>query len=94
MNALILKAAEFHLNRPAPPAFIDILAELEQPQIMLVASGQEEFEHRVSQNYAGVIGPNEAIWLIENAQHVGGPTAVPDEYRERMLAFFAASFEK
>jgi dienelactone hydrolase len=94
MNALILKAAEFHLGRSAPPAFMDILAELEQPQITLVVGGQDDFEQRVSHNYAEVIGANEQLWLIEDAWHVGGPTAVPDEYRQRMLTFFATTLEK
>jgi pimeloyl-ACP methyl ester carboxylesterase len=94
MNVLILKAAEIYLERPAPPAFVEILVELDQPEILLVFSGKDDFENRISQKYAEVIGANAQMWLIQDAAHTGGPTAVPDEYSQRMLAFFAMAFAK
>lgn len=94
INGLILKMAEFHLGRSAPPAFRHILAELHQPQIMLVASGLEDFEHRVNQKYRGLVGANTQIWFIENAWHVGGPGVIPNEYSRQMLEFFRTSLEK
>jgi hypothetical protein len=40
-----------------------------------------------------VVGENTQIWLIEDGWHLGGPTVVPDEYRQRMLEFFETSLE-
>jgi pimeloyl-ACP methyl ester carboxylesterase len=94
INALILKMAEIHLGLSAPRAFVHILPELDQVQITIVASGLDDFENRVNQKYARVIGPNAQVWLIENAGHVGGSSVIPDEYRQRMLEFFEVSLEK
>jgi pimeloyl-ACP methyl ester carboxylesterase len=91
INALILKMAEFHLGRSAPPAFVQILADLDRPPLVIIASGMDDFERRVSHNYAGVIGSNAQLWLIEEAGHVGGPAVFPDEYSQRMLTFFHAT---
>jgi pimeloyl-ACP methyl ester carboxylesterase len=90
INALILKWAEIHLGRPAPPSFVHILTELDgpRPRMMIVAGGLDDFERRVSQKFAGVVGENAQVWLIEEAWHVGGPSVAPDEYRQRMLDFF------
>jgi pimeloyl-ACP methyl ester carboxylesterase len=88
INALILKMAEIHLSRAAPPAFVEILPRLDRPQIVLVGAGQQPFEERITQKYAGLTGPNAQVWLIEEAYHTGGPITRPAEYRERMLAFF------
>lgn len=86
--------AEIRLGRSAPPAFVQMLAELDHPEIMIVAGGLDNFENRVSQKYANVGGANEQIWIIEDAWHVGGPLVIPDEYNRRMLAFYETSFRK
>lgn len=88
MNALILRMMEIQLDQPAPPPFGQILAELERPPMVIVASGLTDFESRVNQKYADLTGPNARFWFIENAWHVGGPAVMPDEYSRRMLAFF------
>jgi pimeloyl-ACP methyl ester carboxylesterase len=94
INALILKMAEIRLWRSAPPAFVQILTELDRPHMVIVAGGLEDFENRVSQKYASVVAANAEIWLIEDAWHVGGPSVRPDEYRRRMVEFFETSLEK
>lgn len=94
INALILKMAEIHFGRSAPPAFVDILAELDQTKMTIIAGGLDDFENRVSQKYASVIGSNAEVWLIENAWHVGGSMVIPDEYSQRMLEFFDTSLER
>ena len=88
INALILKMAEIHLGRAAPPAFVDILPRLNRSLIVLVGAGQQPFEARITRKYSGLAGPNVQVWLIEDASHTGGPVVRPTEYRERMLTFF------
>lgn len=94
LNAMILKMAEIQLGELLPPAFGQILPELDHTPMMLVSAGLDDYENRMSKYYARVHGSNEEIWLIENAWHTGGPAVVPDEYRRRMLAFFQAAFDK
>jgi len=94
INAMIFKMMEFRLGRVAPPAFTQILSEMDQPPITIVAGELNDFEKRVNQKYAQVIQPTTRIWMIENAQHVGGPGIIPGEYRQRMLELFRGAFEK
>jgi pimeloyl-ACP methyl ester carboxylesterase len=93
IDTLILKMAEIHLGRPAPPAFVHILAGLDFPPMVIVVGGLQDFEYRVGKKYESVVGDNAQIWLIEDARHLGGPAVVPDEYSRRMLEFFEASLE-
>jgi hypothetical protein len=94
INGLILKMAEIRLGRPAPPAFMQILAGRDHPPLVIVASGLDDFERRVSQKYAPIVGPNAQVWLIADAWHLGGLVVAPEAYRQRMLAFFEAAFDK
>ena len=94
INALILKMVEFHLGRAAPPPFVQILAELVRPPLVIVAGGRDDFEQQVSQKYAEVVGPNGQVWLIDEAGHVGGRVARPEEYRRRMVDFFDTALAK
>jgi len=88
VNAMILKMSEFHFKMKAPPAFVDILGEIDQVRMVFVAGGLNDFEKRVNQGYAGITGDNAEFWLIEDAWHLGGYQTHPEEYRRRMLDFF------
>ena len=88
INAQIFKMADWQQGQPGPPPFVQILAELDRPQMVIVASGLDEFESRASQNYVKVAGANVQFWRIENAWHVGGSMVIPEEYSRRMLEFF------
>ncbi len=88
INATILGMTELHFGRPAPPAFVEMLAGIDQTDIVIVAAGLDGFESRVNQQFAQVIGPSCQVWQLENVGHLGGPAVVPDEYRQRLLAFF------
>lgn len=94
INNLILKSVEFRLGQSVPPAYIDILAELEELPLVLVAGGLDDFENRATQKYAAVLNDNAQVWIIEEAPHVGGLSVYPDEYSQRMLTFFEESFEE
>lgn len=91
INGMMLVMAELHLRQQAPPSYTDILTKLEEPPLVLVAGGLDDFERRANQQYATVINENAEVWIIEDAWHVGGPSRIPDEYRQRMLVFFEDS---
>jgi hypothetical protein len=91
INNMILKMAELHLREQTPPPYTEILRELDDLPLVLVAGGLDDFERRTNRQYAEVVGDNVEVWIIEDAWHVGGLGAVPDEYRQRMLTFFEES---
>jgi pimeloyl-ACP methyl ester carboxylesterase len=94
INGIILKMAEIQVGRSAPPAFSEILPQLKNVPIVLVAAELDDFEVRVNRQYAEILPPNIESWIIPDAYHVGGPLIIPQEYSQKMLGFFSASFEK
>ena len=94
INAMILKMAQVHFRRSAPPSFVEILPEFNHIKMVIIAGGLDDFESRGSQKYAAIVGPNAEIWHIDNAWHVGGPVVVPEEYSQRMLDFFEIAFSR
>ncbi len=94
LNAAVLAMSELETGEPLPPAFGQMLTEMDEPPMMLVASGLQDFEHRTHEGYAKLHGPSQTMWLIEDAGHLGGPDVVPDEYRQSMLQFFEEAFKK
>ncbi len=93
LNASILKMAEVQLGEPLPPAFTRMLPELDHLPMALVSAGRDDYERRINAKYQRVRGANEELWLIDEAWHTGGPSVVPDEYRQRMLRFFERVFD-
>lgn len=89
INTLILRLADFHLGRPTPPPFIEILPKLSEPPLVLVAGGMDPFERQVNETYAALAPANIQTWIIDSAWHTGGPAVVEGEYRQRLLAFFS-----
>lgn len=82
---------------PPPPLFVQIIPTITQPKLMLVSSGLDESERSTNEKLIPIVndkklGDNKQLWIIEKAWHIGGRYEVPDEYREKMLAFFAQAF--
>jgi uncharacterized protein len=88
INKMILAMSELYYHQPVPAAFSDILPELRNAAIMMVAGGDERFERLVNEQYRDTAGANIEVWIIEGALHVGGPFVIPEEYADRMLYFF------
>jgi hypothetical protein len=55
---------------------------------MLVAGGLDDYEADFNQGYESFLGENGDLWIIDNAGHVGGLFAQPEEYPVRMIEFF------
>lgn len=86
--------AEQHLGRSIEreSAISSILPKLKDKPIMLVAGALEDFEAEPHKIYAQQASANLQTWLIPDGHHLTGPYTMPDEYRQRMLAFFDAAF--
>ncbi len=89
VNAMIIKTAEWYFGRPAPPANIEILAGLIEPEIYLVAGELEEFEYPTNLRYMEFAGENVVLWVVEGGYHCSGLFTAPEEYAEKLLDFFA-----
>jgi pimeloyl-ACP methyl ester carboxylesterase len=101
---LLIKASNYvidwlYLNwqgfEPIQPT-TEILERIAPRPIMFVAGGAPHplygSEVYPMEHLATFAGENAAIWTIPDAGHCGGPGVRPDEYRQRMVAFFDAAF--
>jgi pimeloyl-ACP methyl ester carboxylesterase len=89
-----LAASYYKKSIPPPTAlFTEIIPTIHNPKLMLVASGLDESERTTNEKLIPFLdNSNKQLWIIKNAWHIGGRFEVPDEYRERMLTFFAGAF--
>jgi uncharacterized protein len=78
---------------PPPPLFTQIIPTITRPPVMLVASGKDLMERQTNERFIPLLGSNKELWIIENAWHIGGRFDAPEEYKARLLAFFAKAFE-
>lgn len=73
-----------------------ILGKIAPRPIMFVAGGAPHPLYGSEVYYMGYLktfaGKNAGLWIIPDAGHCGGPRARPDEYRQRMVAFFDSAF--
>lgn len=74
-------------NEPVIP-FRQLIPQIAPRPLMLVAGGLDMHEGNFNRHHATVLGENGTLWVIENAGHVGGLSAMPDEYTARMTGFF------
>lgn len=77
---------------PPSPLFVQIIPTITQPKVMLVSSGLDDSERTTNEKLIPVLDEKKQLWIIENAWHIGGRFDAPDEYRKKMLAFFADAF--
>jgi alpha-beta hydrolase superfamily lysophospholipase len=56
--------------------------------VLLIASGHDRMEAAIARRYAANAGPGAKLWVLPEADHVGGIRVHPEEYAQRMIAFF------
>jgi alpha-beta hydrolase superfamily lysophospholipase len=70
-------------------ALVDEIDQIAPRPILIVAAGVEDgLERRVSQRYYDRAGEPKTLWLIPETQHGGALSTRPQEYEDRMIAFF------
>jgi pimeloyl-ACP methyl ester carboxylesterase len=81
---------------PPAPAIVDSIGKIAPRPISLVAGGNPQPlfgpESRYVEYLLKFSGPNTKLWVIPEATHCDGPSQRPEEYAERMLAFFDQAF--
>ena len=66
----------------------ELLPQLADRSIMLVAGGADPYEEDYHRGYLPYLRSEGSLWVVENAGHVGGIYTEPEQYRQRMIAFF------
>ncbi|MCK6578842.1 MAG: hypothetical protein L6Q98_12110 [Anaerolineae bacterium] len=87
INGQAYRMAGLYLGTQPIP-FRTLIPQIASRPLMLVAGGLDPFEAAFNRAHAPHLGENGGLWVIENAGHVGGLWAAPEDYRQRMIAFF------
>lgn len=85
------------LDIEAPAPMTDVLPDIAPRPVMFVGGGTDRpllgsEADLFTLRYAALTGANAQAWVIPEAIHCDGPRHRPEEYAERMTAFFAEAF--
>lgn len=85
------------LDIEAPAPMTDVLPDIAPRPVMFVGGGTDRpllgsEADLFTLRYAALAGDNAQAWVIPEATHCDGPRHRPEEYAERMTAFFAEAF--
>lgn len=72
---------------PTPPAVLDVIATISPRPLLLIATGQGLEQRQIRRYYDAAHEPK-ALWEIPETGHGGGFAAHPQEYADRMTAFY------
>ena len=73
---------------PPPPALDDLAARIAPRPLFLIYAGQGVGGEELNPEYFEAASQPKTLWKIDEAGHVGGFEARPEEYEQRVVAFF------
>ncbi|MCB9456419.1 MAG: dienelactone hydrolase family protein [Anaerolineaceae bacterium] len=71
-----------------PVAFKTLIPQIAPRHLMLITGALAPYEPDINRAYEPLLGENGALWVVENAGHVGGLYQNRETYIVRMVAFF------
>ncbi|NLX08858.1 MAG: alpha/beta fold hydrolase [Chloroflexi bacterium] len=74
-----------------PKPLLNSIIEAEWTEILLIAGGSEALEVDFNELFAETVGERAALWVAPDASHTGSFRRYPDEYEQRVIAFFDAA---
>lgn len=77
-------------GEPIPPPLKEMAAQIGPRPVLLIAADINE-ETTLIGLYKDVGGPSFELWVIPEADHIGAYDNHPEEYEDRVIAFFDAS---
>jgi uncharacterized protein len=86
-NWLTFKFLAWRTGVSAPPAVVEVIADIAPRPIFLISTGQD-IEQRMARYYYERAGHPKSLWEIPETGHGGGLATRPDEYEERIVLFF------
>lgn len=71
-----------------PPSLRDLAAVIAPRHVMLIYAEKGGGGEELNPEYYAAAGQPKQLWMVPGAQHTGGLRARPDEYEQRVIAFF------
>jgi pimeloyl-ACP methyl ester carboxylesterase len=87
---IFYRALEVLTGVHAPAPLVSIVPAIGPRPILFISAGQDNEQRRVRRFYAAAHEPK-TLWEIPEAGHGGGWSARPQDYAERLVAFFHVS---
>lgn len=80
------------LSRQQPPApLLGSMIAAPSTQFFLIAAGSNSSEVAFNEMFAATLGEQATLWIAPNAAHTAAFRQYPDEYEQRLIAFFDAA---
>jgi len=86
--AMISAGSALFSNTPPPPHLKDLVGRIAPRSVFLIYTTHGVDTEDLNPQYYEAAGEPKAIWKIPEAGHTGGLTARPQEYEQRVIAFF------
>ncbi len=87
MQWIYTKALAWHTGVPVPPPLVELIPRIAPRPVLLISTGRRGEQRLVRKFYEGA-GEPKAVWEMPEAHHAEGWLARPEEYAEKMVAFF------
>lgn len=83
----------FYAGGSTPRALVDDVALMPPRPLLIVVAGDNPYgnEALAAEQYQEIGGDSVSVWVVPGAVHGGGWDLLPDEYRQRITAFFDAA---
>lgn len=92
-EVIVNKGTEWRTGVEEPTAVIEVIGNIAPKPIFLIATGPEQGgEYRIVTAYYEAANDPKTLWTIPEANHGGGLSVRPDEYREKVLQFLNEAF--
>jgi dienelactone hydrolase len=75
-------------NHAPPPSLQELVGDIAPRPVFLIYAGHGQGGEELSVDYFEAAGEPKTLWEIPEAQHTGGIEARPEEYEQRVIAFF------
>ncbi len=81
------KGIELRTGVTPPPGVVRVIGQIAPRPLLLIATGQD-MGYRLIQHYYDLAGEPKTLWQIPETYHGGELSARPQEYAQRVTAFF------
>jgi dienelactone hydrolase len=75
-------------NHAPPPSLKELVGNIAPRPVFLIYAGHGQGGEELSVDYYEAAGEPKTLWEIPEASHTGGIEARPEEYEQRVIAFF------
>ncbi len=77
-------------DEPPDPPLLDSMVAAEATRFLLIAGGDNDLEVKFNELFAEKVGDRAELWIAPGVGHTRAWGRYPDEYAQRLLAFFDA----